>query len=264
MAGSLITIGVTQLQEQRKGFVQISLTDFDLTSVSQIALGSRIEIAGALIQFTANESMGANWAAMSAGIVYAYIDGVALTSTYTATAPTWNTEKQGWYDVTGANRYYAKFVKDAGALYTQKALYTNRRSIMCLNAGAALNTGADADQELRFASDASILWDESEDAFVPNKRIGGAGVRTSAYIFAVNQTYNNMFDALSLYIPNTNNSILLTGVIYTGGAFYYVNRAVRSNATRISVYYIDSAGNMANFAFDDGVVTNLDKVAIAW
>jgi hypothetical protein len=170
MAGSVILTSISQLQEQRKGFEAISITNFDTvdTTAPQIALGSRIEIAGSVVQFTANETL-LGFAGLGAGVCYAYIDGVALTANWTATAPTWSTEKQGYYDATGANRYFMRCVKDAGGNYLQKALYTNIRGILRTYTGLALNPLANGDQELRFASDASILWDESEDRIVLDK-----------------------------------------------------------------------------------------------
>jgi hypothetical protein len=172
MAGSVILTSISQLQEQRKKFEAISITNFDTvdTTAPQIALGSRIEIAGSVVQFTANESL-VGFAGLGAGVCYAYIDGVALTANWTATAPIWNTELNGYYDVTGANRYFMRCLKDAGGNYLQKALYTNIRGILRTYTGLALNPGANGDQEIRFATDASILWDESTDRFIFDKQV---------------------------------------------------------------------------------------------
>jgi hypothetical protein len=162
MAGSVILTSISQLQEQRKGFEAISITNFDTvdTTAPEIALGSRIEIAGSVVQFTANEAL-LGFAGLGAGVCYAYIAGVALTATWTATAPTWSTEKQGYYDVTGANRYFMRCVKDVGGNYLQKALYTNIRGILRTYTGLALNPLADGDSELRLSSTYALKWNNS-------------------------------------------------------------------------------------------------------
>lgn len=162
MPGTIYTKGTDQLTQQRKGYIAISLTDFDQITVSEIALGSRIEIAGSIIGFTADESMG-NWAGVAAGDVYVYIDSVALTSEYSNTAPIWNTELQGWYDAGNTKRCYARLYKSVGGNYTQKAIYTRSRGILQTYYGLALNTGVNGDQEIRFANDARLLYDDSEN-----------------------------------------------------------------------------------------------------
>lgn len=190
MAGSVILTSLSQLQEQRKGFIQISITNFDLsdTTAPEIALGSRLEHGGTVIQFTANEAIS-GFAGLGAGVCYAYIDGSAYTAAWTATAPVWDTEKQGYYSADGSKRYFLRCVKDAGGNYTQKALYTNVRQMLQTYTGLALNPLANGDQEIRFATDASILWDESEDQIVFNKGIdcnykiasGGAGTELATF-----------------------------------------------------------------------------------
>jgi hypothetical protein len=229
MAGTLITDSLEQLQEQRKGFIQISLTDFDLTSVSQIALGSRIEISGSVIKFIANESMGTNWAAMSAGIVYAYINGTTYVSTYTETAPVWNTEKQGWYDATGAHRYYAKLVKDAGSLYTQKTLYSNIKNVMYTNDGLANIT-----------------------------LIHGSS-------YGQNITLNAIFDALDPYIPSIGNSIVVSGGCVAGIVAWIASHAYRTSLTVISLYCINLDVLSNNFlTITNGDAATLDHVCLSW
>lgn len=262
MAGTLLSIGTDQLQNQRKGAIAISLTDFDVTTVSQIAAGSILEIGGAVLLFESDESMGANWAAMAQGVVYAYINGTTYESTYTATAPTWSDEKQGWYDGTGAHRYYARFYKDAGANYTRKALYTNVRGVMTMYDGVAadgldMRGISDGDRSIKIASDAEILWDESEDRFImkndhrPRLSVHDSTERTQDYVF----------DLLSPYVPNVNDEIYFTGMIKgppSGtGQYYSVNRLRRTGANTMVIYGYDIEGlnELQSETFTDGVGT---------
>jgi hypothetical protein len=294
MAGTTAATGAEQTQHQRKGTLRISLTDFDLTTVSEIAEGSGLEIAGAWVDFLANESMGAGWAGMAVGNVYARIDSVALTSEYTATAPTWNTELQGWYDATGQYKYYAKLYKDAGGNYTQKALYTEIRGIMQVYEGQALNTGANADRIIRLANDCRLKWDEANDRVDLDKGIylsvGGLSILlgnitiTSGYIVGtltndttyatakgcngikkvVNyihgdvQTENDIFDALSASIPNVNDTIIIIGSFSGVPA----SRVKRTAANTITIYWCGTVSSGSTVLTNGGASTY--DVSLAW
>jgi hypothetical protein len=266
MAGSVILTSLSQLQEQRKGFEALSITNFDTvdTTAPQIALGSRIEIAGSVVQFTANESL-VGFAGLGVGVAYAYIDGVALTANWTATAPTWSTEKQAYYDVTGANRYFLRCLKDAGGNYLQKALYTNKRGILRTYTGLALNPGANGDQEIRFATDASILWDESEDEFISDKRfhsalqIGSAhGFKPTGLVSNNITAENTLFDALSPYISNTGDKILTSGGATTlAYGDFIVSQIERTAPTTMKLYGFSFSTGVLTVTITDGGATNI-------
>jgi hypothetical protein len=304
MAGTIAATGVAQLQGQRKGAMAISLTDFGVTTVSQIAEGSGMEIAGSWLDFLANESMGANWAAMAIGDVYARVDSIALTSAYTATPPVWNTELQGWYDATNQYKYYAKLYKDAGGNYLQKGLYTPIRGVLRTYEGFALNTGANADQLIRFANDCRFKWDEANNRIDSDKELylsaGGlsvllgnltliagtiVGTMTGDLTFATAKgcngikkitnylygacTQNLVFDTLNPYIPNINDSILITGAMGEGGAnlMRVLNRAYRIDATTIRLYGMNHSiipvGTQSYYDCVDGN-TNEYNYSISW
>jgi hypothetical protein len=220
MAGTVLTIGTDQLMTQRVGGIQISLTDFDDPGVaSEIAAGSWIELAGAIIQFRANESMGTNWAAMAAGVVWVRISGSAQTSAYTETAPTWNDELQGWYDATGEYRYYARLYKTAGDDYTEKTLYTNIRQVMHTIDGVALDADGDGDRSVRFASDASLSWDETNDKFVSLKSIDQpAFYATDSGILVVEQSGVGSTD---FYIKKCITAYF-TAIIAGNDCYFYI------------------------------------------
>jgi hypothetical protein len=150
----------------------------------------------------------ADWAGFGNNTqVYCYlvVAGLNVTSKLTTTAPTYNDEKQGYYDATNTYRYYAKIYKDNGGNYSQKAIYMNQEALYT-NTGLDLGSTGDTDRSirftskhkiyvdesanevvitrdtgdadigLRFASDAAVTWDESENEYVITKDGGNADV----------------------------------------------------------------------------------------
>jgi hypothetical protein len=99
-----------------KGYHQLTLTNYDNTTVPAIAAGSAIECNGALYKFDTEEAISTTDPVTSAtvadGTVYVCIVPGATTCTaaFTATAPTWSDSKQGWYGTGGqANYRYAEY-----------------------------------------------------------------------------------------------------------------------------------------------------------
>lgn len=120
--GVQVTIAGQQVDKQRLGFAAVSLTHFTDTAEPSIASGSKIEISGALYEFTADET-GTGWGGIGASnTVYILLtpSGASVSWSYTTTAPTWDTAKQGFYS--GSNRVIGGLYKDAGGLYTSKWL----------------------------------------------------------------------------------------------------------------------------------------------
>jgi hypothetical protein len=110
-----------------KGYHQLTLTNYDNTTVPAIAAGSAIECNGALYKFDSEEAISTTdpvtSAAVADGTVYVCIVPGATTCTaaFTATAPTWSDSKQGWYGTGGqANYRYAGGATKATASYTFK------------------------------------------------------------------------------------------------------------------------------------------------
>lgn len=164
MAGDVIANSLEQLQQQRKSVIPMSVSNFDSESLeAEILAGSLIEISGSVVLFSSDETIS-GWSALAAGICYAYIHGVNLTAHWTSTPPTWSGEKQAYYDATGAHRFFMRALKGAGGEQSQKAIYFSR-SMLIMYSGIGINPLADGDRSIRFATDASILLDESEDAF---------------------------------------------------------------------------------------------------
>ena len=123
---------LTTIEKQRKGFISLSLTNYDNNSLPEISEGSYVEIAGALYGFTSNESIGGS--ATSSQKNYIMIDPSTITAEWTTTAPTWSDAKQGWYG-TGddAEKRYVGGCYYDGSDYTKKFVYIARDVIVDLD-----------------------------------------------------------------------------------------------------------------------------------
>ena len=128
MAGSQITVSQTQLESQRYGYQAVSLTNFAGLSEPQIAAGSKVEIGGALFNFSANES-ATGWAGIGVGSdvwIKLVVSGTSVTAVFTTTPPTWSASKQGWYS--GDDRYVAWLRKDSSGNARYKRIITEQQS----------------------------------------------------------------------------------------------------------------------------------------
>ncbi len=123
MAGAQVIIMANQVEDQRLGFQAISLTHYDDNLEPQIAAGSVVEIGGALFEFSALESI-TGWSGISNNsdvYIKLTVSGVSVTASFTTTAPTWDTAKQGWYS--GTERYIGGLRKDGSGNYYGKWFY---------------------------------------------------------------------------------------------------------------------------------------------
>jgi hypothetical protein len=128
--GTQVTIAASQVDKERLGYQAISLTHFADTSEPSIAAGSKVEIGGALYEFTGDETC-TGWAGLSASAI-AYVlltpSGASVAGSYTNTAPAWDTAKQGFY--TGSNRVVAMLYKDAASLYQFKNVIPQGQDVL--------------------------------------------------------------------------------------------------------------------------------------
>ena len=140
MANAIVTQRDTQLERQRAGYIQLSLTNFDNNDEPTIAAGSVVEISGTLYSVTGNESI-TGWAGMSNGPVWVKLvpSGTdPFTAEYTDVAPTWIDAKQGWYDGTGTDRYVAGLTKTAAAEFSAKHTIVSDPMRVSLNRAASV------------------------------------------------------------------------------------------------------------------------------
>jgi hypothetical protein len=131
MAGAQVPSSVTILNSL-KGFQGISLTEFATSALSEIAAGSVVEIAGAFFNFPADETINAStWTSIASGST-AYIvlvpAGTAgsqtVTAEFTATAPVWRDDNQGWYASA------ASVSRVIGSVYKVSATAQTRKNIL--------------------------------------------------------------------------------------------------------------------------------------
>ena len=98
----------------------------DTSTVPQITEGSVFEIGGALFQAAAAQSISTTdphtSSTVADGTVYIFINGTDGEPYFTATAPTWDDDKQGWYGTsTYANyRYVPILMTKSGSSYSSK------------------------------------------------------------------------------------------------------------------------------------------------
>ena len=181
MAGSKINdygIGDSNIQSVMltldkafKGQHQVSLTNYNNTSESQIAAGSVVECNGAQYQFTSNESITGS---PSDGTVYIRLvpNGDTITAEYTATAPTWSDSKQGWYGTGGdANKRYLEFELTLKSTNWTKTVFNIYRKLSkrqtYIYLSKTFTTGITTKTKIGFSSEIDLLneWDNSARRF---------------------------------------------------------------------------------------------------
>jgi len=119
------------LTQAFKGYNVLTLTHMADTTVPAITAGSCIEVNGSLIQFNSEEAISLidphTSATVANGYVYIIINGTTGLAYFTATAPTWNDAKQGWYGLTTwANwRYVCVGMGKATSVYSNKFCFNN-------------------------------------------------------------------------------------------------------------------------------------------
>lgn len=173
-----------------------------------------------------------------------------------------------WYDSDDANIPYLRLTSS-----WQQIGGGMSGTIYILGSGSA-------DRSIQFAGDASLLWDESEDAFVFDKRISGNYYNSNYESDA--PTQNGVFDALDTVIPTTGDSIIVSGAGYDKpGAgtitIGFFSRAYRQSDTVIRLYglFVDFSGSVYTHYTDCtngsasgvSVVTyagTFDNILISW
>ena len=118
-----------QFEGIRKGMIALSLTNYDATTVPQIASGSWIEAAGSIYKWTGNDSITGSLTSDAINYVTMVPSGsgasAILTPTWSDSAPTWSDAYQGYYS--GTTRYAGGCYYD-GTNYPLKWVYTNRHA----------------------------------------------------------------------------------------------------------------------------------------
>ena len=148
------------LDKAYKGLHQVSLTNYDNTSESQVAAGSIIENNGGLYKFDSNESISGSPAD---GTVYIRVvsSGDNATLEYTNTAPTWSDSKQGWYG-TGAevNKRYLEFVITRDSAVWMKRSFAKKRDEEIIKDRSYSRSFRDSAQSFTGSTNFTILFNK--------------------------------------------------------------------------------------------------------
>lgn len=123
----LTPANVARFTAGEKGINRISLTNFGNTSEPKIAAGSVIEHNGTAFEASIDEA-GTGWGGIGDGnAVYMYID-TSGNFTYSITAPTWDTSKQGYYN--GTDRCFGGVYRTNATTYTDKYLIRKESDLL--------------------------------------------------------------------------------------------------------------------------------------
>ena len=239
MAGAIVPVAINQVTEQRKGFQNITLTNWTNTAEPAINQGGRVEIKGALFSFAGNEDLDAsnNWAGFGNSTqIYGYYlvggGGTTVVCELTTTAPTWQEESGGWYDTASdTNRFWGGIYKDSGGNYSDKFLYLGR--------------------ELAYSNNFNI---DERGAIARGRIVTGVYEASSP-------TENQIFDALSPSLDTIGREIIVsgganvkTGNFATSGHVinFIFTSALRFDASTIRIKYTN-----VQFDYSSNVVTNI-------
>ena len=207
------------------GHDALTLTEMDTTTVPQITEGSVFEIGGALFQAATAQSISTTdphtSSTVADGTVYIFINGTDGEPYFTATAPTWDDDKQGWYGTsTYANyRYVPILMTKSGSSYSSKKRFNYLPGFDGIY--------MDADGNMTIDGNLTVV----------NRRIV-SGSRHGSY------TEDQLFDYLSPYIPNVGDDMILFGGFQSGTEIGICSRAERTSSTVITAYMLtDVSGN---------------------
>lgn len=256
MAGTLINtyaVGdvnldnmMTTLDDTRRGYHQVSLTEMTTTTVPKIAAGSLIEVAGALYSFASDETLGGS---PSDGTVYIYIvpAGATCTAVMTNTAPTWSDAKQGWYGTGGAATYrylqgviivksatvYTKYVTISSGVRSGGIIHIQNQQNNGTN-GGTFTAGSWATRVLN-----TVVFSNMEGASLSSNTIILPAGTYEAHASAT--TFNVYASVLRLYNDTTGAAVLRgipgsqlgTASAYTIGALSIVKGYFTLTATSV-------------------------------
>jgi len=114
------------------GHIAISFDDWTDGSEPVITAGSTLEIGGSMFLTPGGDDdidvAGAWGGIANSTLVYIYyaVSGTTATAELSITAPTWDDEKQGWYDAGLTKRCVGSIYKDSGGNYDLKTIFLSQ------------------------------------------------------------------------------------------------------------------------------------------
>ena len=116
------TVRNDQLELQRRGFINVSLTALSTTAVPDVEVGSAWEIGGSIYEVDTGDETPSGWSGISNDTqVYIKFTASGEALEFTTTAPSYSAAKGGWYS--GNDRYLARVYKDSSGNAAGKAVY---------------------------------------------------------------------------------------------------------------------------------------------
>jgi len=119
-----------------KGYIDITVNNWDTTGVPSIAKGGCMELGGSIFYFGDTEAITGTPSTDNLNYIMATVSSTNVALSYTTTAPSWIANKGGWYDATEAKRY----VGGCGIDLDNKFTYGQIRDIKYLNQNPTLSS----------------------------------------------------------------------------------------------------------------------------
>ena len=93
------------VEKSWKGYLDITVNNWDTTGVPAIAEGGCMELGGSIFYFGDTEAITGTPSTANLNYIMVTASSSNATVSYTTTAPSWIANKGGWYDATEAKRY---------------------------------------------------------------------------------------------------------------------------------------------------------------
>jgi len=214
---------MTTLDATRR--VSFSISEFDTTSAAVIEAGSIIDVGGALYEAQTDVTISTTdpytSSTVADGPVYIVLQAAGTPSTvsaaWTATAPVWRADYQGWYKTATVDRYIGGCVlSGTTTVFISKYVYDSKTKIY----GSCLYTGSDS-AERSFAYVAtSGNWLLNNDLSVTFYAAAGEVYKGFVELDVKN---NGAIGGASAHISMIDNNSIATVSTngYTNGSYNY-------------------------------------------
>lgn len=209
---------------------QVSLTNYDNTSLPAVAIGSIVEVNGTLYKFTTESAISGSAVDGTNYILLVPSGDPALgtatvTPTWSQTSPTWSDSKQGWYGTGGSANYrYLEFkIWKSSALYPYKYKFINDKKtfIECTLSGDQTISTTDAttiafnqvsgDTYSQFNTSSSSFTTFKDGIFCFSYRIDLNNYETALYEFEYFKNGSEVANKnIRMEVIRTNEDILAT------------------------------------------------------
>jgi hypothetical protein len=245
MSGTQVATSSSQLTYAIQGYNGINLTNWSVSSASVIAAGSGVEVAGAFFYYSGDDTNDATSFSAITTNATAYLQLVPsgtvgsqiVTSSWTATAPTWVEAKNGWYaSAASATRYVAGCVKTGTTSYELKFIITPRANIRHEQAESFTNLTATTMTVTGTFTAASVVTGTMTASSVVTTTI------TAASIIGTAASISGAITAGSAIITGTAS---VAGVLTASGGISENSVVLKRKVINIGDWNMDSTTNIS-------------------